>query len=255
MKLVLSPAKNMKRSIPENCRTTAPLYPRQTQRLAQLLKGYTAWQLESLMRVNPSIALQAFEDFQHYDKSLSGQPAILSYQGLAYRYLQAENFTRQELERSETYIRLLSAFYGILRPMDGIQPYRLEMQCRLRVDGKSLYRFWGDRIYWELFREKEAVINLASEEYAKMITPYLKPGDRFITCRFVTRKGTKLRTLPTMAKMARGRMARYAVQNALERPEQLRAFDWEGYRYIEELSSRDNYVFLRDEQTGGEELC
>nr|WP_052446754.1 YaaA family protein [Candidatus Soleaferrea massiliensis] len=204
MKLILSPAKNMKRGILESCRTTVPLFPQQTQRLAQLLKGYTAWQLESLMRVNPGIALQAFEDFQRYDNAFSGQPAILSYHGLAYQYLQAESFTRQELERSDAYIRLLSAFYGMLRPLDGIQPYRLEMQCRLRVDGKSLYRFWGDRIYRELFREKEAVVNLASEEYAKMVTPYLSPDDRFITCRFVTRKGDEAPNAPDHGKDGAG---------------------------------------------------
>ena len=132
-----------------------------------------------------------------------------------------------------------------MRPLDGIQPYRLEMGCKLQFDGKNLYQFWGDKLYRALFEQGDTVLNLASKEYSKAITPYLQPKDRWITCEFLTYRKGKLATVATSAKMARGQMARFIVQNHITAPENVQAFSWDGYAFAAEQSKEDCYVFVK----------
>ena len=171
-----------------------------------------------------------------------GVPAILAYDGLAYKYLEAETLTAAELRFAQDSLRLFSAFYGPLRPLDAIRPYRLELAHRL--DGRSLYEFWGRAFYDDLFGAGEAVVNLASNEYSKAVRRYLQTGDRMVTCEFLTYRKGKLRCLPTMAKMARGRMTRYILQHRIESPEQLTLFDWNDFRYEQSLSDNQTLTFI-----------
>ena len=137
--------------------------------------------------------------------------------------------------------------------MDGVTPYRLEMQAKAEVDGcKNLYEFWGDKIYREVMDESRTVINLASKEYSKCVEAFLQPGDKFITCVFgeiseeKKKKSGKPRVIQkgVYAKMARGEMVRFMSVNDIREPEQVKQFNWSGYKFREDLSSDTKYVFV-----------
>lgn len=248
MRLILSPAKNMRPIRPQGLSLTVPSFREKTEELLETLRAYSAWELESLMKINPELAMKAFVDFRDFCFDGPGSPALLAYHGLAFRYLDAQSFSKEELLFAQEHVRVLSAFYGALRPLDEIMPYRLEFLCKLKMNGKDLYHYWGDAMYRALFDglSDRTVVNLCSAEYAKAIEPYLKEGDRFVTCSFLSRgKNGKLQTRATMAKMARGSMVRFAVQNRIDSPEELWAFDWEDHAYCQELSTENNYVFLQ----------
>lgn len=244
---ILSPSKNMV-TLPEyNGAVTRPALMDRTLSLAEQLRRLNPWELEHLLRINPKLALEAFARFQDFDPQQPGSPALLCYRGLAYRYLQPETFSEPELAFADKHLRLLSAFYGILHPLDGIQPYRLELQCRVKINGQDLYRFWGDAVYRELFASGETVINLASGEYSKLVLPFCTPRDRVITCDFVVNRKGKLQTIASHAKMARGKMARFLVQTGADSPEALKEFCWNGYRFLPELSTSTRYLFLEED--------
>lgn len=245
MLAILSPAKNMRPVSLPDIPLSRPFYIQDAKRLAGWLSAYSAWELESLFRVNPSIAMRAFLDYQEFDGEKEGYPALLSYHGLAYRHIGAGDFSREDWMFAQRHIRLLSALYGVLLPCDGILPYRLEFLCRFQPQGNSLYAYWGDRIYRRLMSEGDTVINLASGEYAKTVEPFLRGEDRYITCDFLTQKRGSLSMPAALAKMARGEMARFLVRERVETPEGLKGFQWDGYRYSEILSSKNRYVFVR----------
>jgi cytoplasmic iron level regulating protein YaaA (DUF328/UPF0246 family) len=142
-------------------------------------------------------------------------------------------------------LRIISALYGLLKPFDLIQTYRLEMQSRLNINGESLYSFWGGRIYEELYKNDDCVINLSSEEYAKAVRKYLRYGDRFINIIFYNFGRGRRKIVSTVAKKARGRMARYILENKITDCEKCRDFEWEGFEYISELSDAEKYVFIQ----------
>ncbi len=250
MLAILSPAKQM-REVPlpgSPCSGLAlshPVFAQEAARIAALLREREVWELESLMKVNPALALRTFLDYQAFADRPAATPALLAYHGLAFQHLDAATLTEREFRSANRRLRILSGLYGILRPLDGVKPYRLEMQCPLKIEEKGLYAFWGDRLYQELFRNGETVVNLASAEYAKAVIPWLRPGDRMVACEFRTRVRGKLTMHATAAKAARGRMARWIAQQELDTPEALRAFDWEDYTFEPALSSDSRYVFVR----------
>lgn len=241
----LSPAKNMKAAALDGLQLTEPLYLEKAKEISKILKSYAPWQWESIMKVSPSLAMRAYLDLQAFDTAMSGTAALLTYDGLAYWNLNAKDFDLADFAFASSHLRMLSPMYGLLCPSDMIQPYRLEMQCKFRINEKNLYAFWGDLVYRELFRTGEAVINLASAEYSKMITGYLKPQDTCITCEFLCYRKGKLRMIAANAKMARGQMARFIVKNRLETPEELKLFHWDDYQFQKELSGNHKYVFIQ----------
>ena len=156
----------------------------------------------------------------------------------------------------QEHLRILSGFYGVVKPMDGVVPYRLEMQAKAAVSGyRNLYDFWGDGLYREVVDESRIIVNLASKEYSKCIEKYLQPEDYFITCVFGELDGEKIVQKGVYAKMARGEMVRYMAANAISEPEEIKAFDWSGYRFREDLSSEDEYIFIRMEIPGKPAGC
>ncbi len=244
---ILSPAKTIRTDcpFPPGLALTKPQFPAETVRLWERLRQLAPWELESAFKINPQLAMRAACDFQDFDWDKPGTPALFSYAGLAFTNLGAADFTSEDVAFANDHLRILSGFYGLVRPCDGIQPYRLEMGCKLKFGGQSLYRFWGDKLYRSLFAAGQPVINLASREYAKAVEPYLRPGDRFITCDFVTWRNGRLTTIATAAKMARGQMARWMVRERLTEPEQLKGFDWDGYAFVPERSSTGHYCFQK----------
>ena len=244
---ILSPAKNMAHRSLQGLALSRPVFWEQSQKLLAELKKLEPWELESLLQINPSLAMKAFQDYQDFGTGREGTAALLAYQGLAYQNLEAETFTLEDFQFAGQSLRCLSAFYGILRPADEIWPYRLEFLCKWRPWGENLYRFWKDAVYRELYRREDTVINLASAEYSKTVVPYVKPGHRLIACDFLNYRRGKLITLAALAKMARGRMASYMVRNRIQTPEGLKDFSWNGYVFSPGLSDETNFRFVQEE--------
>ena len=178
-------------------------------------------------------------------------PALLAYDVIQYTYMAPAVFEDGQFDYVQEHLRILSGFYGVVKPLDSVVSYRLEMQAKAAVDGhKNLYDFWGDSMYQEVMDESGILINLASKEYSKCIEKYLRPGDRYITCIFGEPEGGRVVQKGVYAKMARGEMVRFMAGIHAEEPEQIKAFDWSGYHFDEDRSSDTEYVFIQTEYTG-----
>ena len=245
MKVIISPAKKMKIAYDEKKEITTPVFFNKAKKLAKIIKKFSPMEIESIMKVNPKIAMETFIYYNDFFDFKHEIPAILSYNGLQYTHIKAEEFKEEDYEFVNSTIRVISGLYGILKPYDGICPYRLEMQCKLDIDGKNLYKFWADSIYKELYKNNEEVINLASKEYSKVITPYLKDEDKFITIDFKSFHKGKIRTIATEAKMLRGEMVRYIVNKKINNSDKLKEFCYNGYSFSEEYSNENNFVFFK----------
>lgn len=245
LQAVLSPALMMRGDAPVLSGMTRPRFLSRAVQLAGHIRKYSPAELETMFCINPELALKAYALYQRFDPKVPGLPAALAYHGLAYRHLDAQTLDADTLAYAQEHLCILSALYGVLRPMDEIQPHRLEMDCRLRVGGGDLYAFWGDRLYRTLARQGHTLVNLASGEYTRAFEPYLKPGDRYTACVFLSPLRGRLLCKPTMAKMARGQMARFIVQHRLRDIRQLQAFDWGGFAYDPYQSTPSRLVFVQ----------
>ena len=246
MKIILSPAKKMKVDTDSLEPLGLPQFVEQADGLLSWLRGQSGEELQGLWKCNDSIARENFDRISHMDLRRNLTPAVLAYEGIAYQYMAPAVFEREQYEYVQEHLRILSAFYGVLRPMDGVVPYRLEMQAKAAVGGhKNLYEFWGDKLYREIDDGDRIILNLASKEYFKCIEKYLEPEDTCVTCIFGERKGDKVIQKGTQAKMARGEMVRFMAEREIVKVEEIRGFDRLGYRFEEELSSGKEYVFLK----------
>ena len=156
-------------------------------------------------------------------------------------------FTEESLDYVQEHLRILSGFYGIIKPLDGVVPYRLEMQAKLKIENaKDLYAYWGKRLAEHLFAETDCIVNLASKEYSICISKYLPDHVRMITCVFGEEKDGKIIEKGTMCKMARGEMVRFMAEHQIEDVEAIKAFDRLDYHYSEERSDETIYVFIKE---------
>lgn len=239
---ILSPAKNMRHTLRRNLPVTVPKRRAEAEQLWTVLRDMPAYELESAMQISPALALKAAANFIDWQPE-GGQPAIFAYDGLAYKYLDADSMTDADLQYAQRHLRHLSALYGALCPLDLIHPYRLEMGRRPR--GMNLYEFWGDKLRNDLYADTDLVVNLASNEYSKAVSKHLHAEDRFLTCEFLSRRNGKLRCLAANAKMARGAMARYIVRNRVDTREGLTAFDGLGFDFAPNLSNDAVYTYVQ----------
>ena len=244
MKIILSPAKKM-RSDPDSLPVwSSPVYLEKARTLLSFLKSLSPEQLQKLWACNDSIARQNTERLQHMDLTHNLTPAILAYEGIAFQYMAPSVFEDAHFQYVQEHLRILSGLYGVLRPMDGVQPYRLEMQAKVQAGScKNLYEFWGDDLYRQV--KGGVILNLASKEYSQCIEKYLGPEDTFITCVFGETVNGKLVQKGTFAKMARGEMVRFLAEQQAENPEEAKNFHRLGYRFRRELSSDREYIFER----------
>ncbi len=245
MRIILSPAKkmNVDDSLPWQA---LPTFLNHTEKILEVLQSMDAGELKLLWKCNDQIAALNVNRLSNMDLRRNLTPAILSYEGIAYQRMAPGVFTTQELQYVQEHLRILSGFYGILRPFDGVTPYRLEMQAKLAVgSSKDLYTYWGDALAQELLQETDCIVNLASKEYSVCISKYLPAGTKFITCVFGEEKNGKIIEKGTMCKMARGEMVRFMAQNQITEPGDMKAFDLLDFRYTPEYSDDSNYVFLR----------
>ena len=262
MKIIISPAKKMN-VVPDILPyKDLPVFINQADRLKQELQTYSLSELQKLFACNEKIAGLNYERYRTMNLYEMLSPAILSYEGIQYQYMAPVVFTDSELEYVQKHLRILSGFYGVLKPMDGVVPYRLEMQAKLRIgEYKNLYEYWGRMIYEELIKGENLIINLASKEYSKVIESYLTPNIMFINFVFGKLVNGKVKVNGTYAKMARGEMVRFMAQNQIldkrldnneKRKEYishcyhvLQSFDRLGYSFEESLSSKTQLVFLQ----------
>ncbi len=247
MKIILSPAKKMNIDTDTLECQGSPVFLDQTEIILEWMRKRTRSELKELWMCNDKIAEQNFRRIIEMDLYKNLTPAILSYEGIAYQYMAPAVFEDSSFDYVQEHLRILSGFYGVLKPMDGVTPYRLEMQAKVEIDGKrNLYELWGSRLYDEVVDNSKIIINLASKEYSKCIEKYLKPEDIYITVTFAEMSKGKLVTKGTYAKMARGEMVRYMAEKQIDTPEEIKTFDRLGYKFREDLSSCNEIVFERN---------
>ena len=249
MRIILSPAKKMQHDENGPAYRDLPIFLSDAEKIKDSLKEKSFSELKVLWACNEKITEQNIERLSSMDLREKLTPAILSYDGIAYQYMAPTVFETEMLSYVQEHLRILSGFYGIVRPMDGVTPYRLEMQAKLEIDSaKNLYEYWGDRLYKEVRDSSGIIINLASKEYSKCIEKYLQPCDRYISCNFFEEQEGKLVQKGVYCKMARGEMVRFMAEKRVEEPEGIKDFAVMGYRYAKELSSEKEYIFVRSKE-------
>ncbi len=246
MRIIISPAKKMNVDTDSLDWRDLPLFLSQAQELCMRLQRMSYPELKKLWKCNDQIAELNVERLQRMDLQRNLTPAILAYEGIQYQYMAPGVFTDQEFDYVQEHLRILSGFYGILRPFDGVVPYRLEMQAKLRIgEAKDLYSYWSDSLAESLYAETNCIVNLASKEYSLCVSKYLPNSVRFITCVFGEEKDGKVIEKGTMCKMARGEMVRYMAEHQITDPEQIKAFDQLHYRFNNKYSDNSTFVFLK----------
>lgn len=245
MKIIISPAKKMNvdnDSLPVD---GLPQFLPQTGRLLAALCAMTPRELQALWKCSDSIAVLNIERLKSMDLRRGLTPAVLSYEGIQYRYMAPGVMNSRQLQYLRDHLRILSGFYGLLRPFDGVTPYRLEMQAKLEVDGaKDLYAFWGGLLAGQLAKGTGLVLNLASKEYSRAVTAYL-PESMVLTCVFGESVGGKVVEKGTMCKMARGQMVRWLAENEIDSPGDITSFSDLGYKFDPKLSNNNLYIFIK----------
>ena len=245
MRIIISPAKKMNTDDDFFTDITTPRFVKEAEVILSCLKKLKYDELKYIWKCSDKIAQLNYQRINRMDLHSNLTSAILSYEGIQYQYMAPGVFTTEEFDYIQEHLRILSGFYGILKPFDGVIPYRLEMQAKLQL-GKagSMYEFWKDKIASELFSESKCIINLASKEYSKCIIDYLKEDIKFITCVFGELKGDKIVEKGTKVKMARGEMVRFMAENQIKDVKEIKRFDRLNYTFSEEFSNESTYVFI-----------
>lgn len=246
MRIIISPAKKMKMDTDTLPFEELPLFVEDSKMLLKALGQLSYEQAKKIWNCNDKIASYHYERLKEMNLEHNLTPAILSYEGIQYQYMSPAVFHTEEMEYIKAHLRILSGFYGLLRPFDGVIPYRLEMQAKLQMkEKKSLYEFWGNRLATQLFEESRLILNLAPVEYSKCVSRFLTPDIRFITCIFGEKINGKVIEKGTYAKMARGEMVRFMAERKIEEIEEIKQFDRLGYQFSYDLSNENTYVFLK----------
>lgn len=255
MLIVISPAKTLDFKSP----VTSDIYSeasflKDSKQLIRELRKLKVDEISNLMGISSKLAQLNFERFHEWNVPFTienSKQALLAFKGDVYTGIDAETFSKDDFERSQSDLRILSGLYGVLSPMDLIQAYRLEMGKKIKTKkGENLYQFWGEKITKSINKslkdnQHDHLINLASNEYFKSINKK-KIKAKIITPAFKDLKNGEYKMISFFAKKARGLMTRFIIQNKITDPEELKAFDFEGYMYNPALSKDDSPVFTRD---------
>ena len=249
--IVISPAKKLDyASSVESPLTTQPALLEHSKELAQGLKALAPQAVSSLMSLSDKLGALNFERFQEWQTpftKVNARPAVLAFKGDVYQGLDADSMSDDDLRWAQDHLRILSGLYGLLRPLDLMQAYRLEMGTKFANSrGADLYQFWGDTITDELNKTDSSVlVNLASNEYFKSVRKK-DISARIITPVFMDKKNDSYKIISFYAKKARGLMSSYIIRNRITEVEQIKSFDSDGYCYNAALSEVDKWVFVRD---------
>ncbi len=253
MIILLSPAKTLDLSEYEALvRCTKPLLMGECKKAHIALKQLSKLKLEKLLGVSPKLAKLNHERMQNFKTPFTkknAKPALLAYKGDVYRAMNIEKFGKKEFEFAQKYLRIISAFYGILKPFDLIQAYRLEMNANTKSFlGSNLYDFWAEAITKQVKKDLGAdktIINLASNQYFKAIS-YKRLDAQIITPIFKEKKGSEYKTVAIFAKKARGMMTNFIISNKIQSPNKLTSFNIDGYKFNKKMSSDSDFIFTRN---------
>lgn len=255
MIVVISPAKTLDfEEKDSNLPMSEPRFLDKSQEIIDEIINYDSYSLEKLMKISTKLATLNRDRFQKWTTSLdTSKQALLAFRGEVYRGMDVGSLSHSELFYANEHLRILSGLYGVLRPLDGINEYRLEMGTKLKVNGlKDLYQFWDTTLEESLIEElkshsNKTIINLASNEYFKAIEG-LKNSDKVkvVTPIFKEYRNDKYKIITLNAKKARGMMTRYIIQNEIENIEDIKKFDIDGYSFNEDMSNENELVFTRE---------
>ena len=249
MRVIISPAKKMVVDIDSFACSDLPAFIDDAEALASWVRALGFDRQKELWACSDAIAEESSRWFADMDLRRNLTPALLAYDGIQYTYMAPAVFEDGQFDWVQDHVRILSGFYGVLRPFDGVVPYRLEMQAKVHLgDAANLYAYWGARIYEAVMQgnDDRVLVNLASKEYSKAVEKHLQTGDTYLTCVFGELDGDKVVQKGVYAKMARGEMVRYLASVQATGPESLKGFAWSGYAFDPARSTETTYVFVRD---------
>ena len=250
MKIIISPAKTMNVDRESHEVRGLPRFFDETKLLMDEIRKLSFDEAKALWKCSDKLAELNFQRFAKMDLERDLTPAVFSYEGIQYRNMGLGVFSHEALEYIEDHLRILSGFYGMLGPFDGVVPYRLEMQAGLSVGGcRDLYEFWGRKIYDSIAAESGGepftILNLASKEYSQIIEKYVGPECRFVTVDFGELVDGKVKQKATPAKMARGDMVRFLAEQNIADLEGVRRYNGFGFEFSEAFSETDRLVFIK----------
>jgi cytoplasmic iron level regulating protein YaaA (DUF328/UPF0246 family) len=250
MLILISPAKTLDYSVPDFKEFSQPDFQTDVKSLIKVMKKKSAKEIGELMHVSDSLAAlneERFKTFQNDFNPENSKQALLAFKGDVYTRIDVENYTSEDFDFAQNHLRILSGLYGLLKPLDLIQPYRLEMGTRLEnKKGKNLYEFWDKKIAKAINEaaQKQPIVNLASQEYFKAVDQKTLKS-QLINIHFKEFKGDTYQIIGFFAKQARGMMTNFAIKNRATNPEDLKTFNEERYEYSEKLSSSKDWVYVR----------
>lgn len=250
MNVVISPAKKLDFDSPVDFETSQPLLEKKTKQLLSGLKDCSQEDIKKMMKLSDSLAELNYLRFQNFAKTKDKKAAVFAFNGDTYRGLEANSLSKKDIEYAQKHLQILSGLYGVLRPLDQIKPYRLEMGTRFGVkDSKNLYQFWGSDIANTLNEfakssKSKYLVNCASEEYFKSVKRE-ECQFNIIDVKFLDEKNGEFKIISFLAKKARGTMAKYIIQNKVKTIDELKAFAEDGYKFSASESSESLLVFKR----------
>ncbi|WP_425635999.1 peroxide stress protein YaaA [Algoriphagus yeomjeoni] len=250
MLILISPAKTLDYSTPSFTESTQPDFQTDTHTLVRIMKKKSAKEIGELMHISDNLAELNNERFKTFQKDFTeenSKQALLAFKGDVYTKIDVDEYSKEDFDFAQEHLRILSGLYGLLKPLDLIQPYRLEMGIKLEnKKGKNLYEFWDRKISKAINNAAngKTIINLASQEYFKAV--HLKSlKSPVINIDFKEYKEDSYKIVGFFAKQARGMMSNFAIKNRISDPEQLKTFNESGYEFSEKLSSENNWIYVR----------
>ena len=254
MLAILSPAKTLDYETPLKTKLNSqPIYGRESNQLIKTLRTFEPFEVASLMKISDKLAdlnHKRYVEWRNKPAESKTRPAVLAFKGDVYQGLEAESFNDNDLKFAQRHLRILSGLYGLLRPLDVIQPYRLEMGTKLKTSkGQNLYDYWGTKLTTglnEALKESKegTLVNLASNEYFGAVQPKLLEGS-LLNIGFKEKRNGQLKFVSFSAKKARGLMAKFIIKERLKNPDDLKNFDLEDYKFNKKLSSELDWTFSR----------
>ena len=246
MRIIISPAKSMKSDFSYNQSVTIPVFINKTKDILNTLTSFNKEELTKIWKCNSKMIDELCGNMLQSDLYKNLTPAIFAYDGLVYKNINPSSFNNTELNYIKNNLRILSGFYGVLHPFDGVIKYRLEMQAKFKLGNfNNLYAYWSDLIYQEVIDDSRIIINLASKEYSKAIEPFLTKEDKIINFSFLEKDNDGFVSKNTYSKIARGLLVHYLVKNNITDIESIKNFNLEGYKFNKELSNNTLFVFTR----------
>lgn len=248
--VIISPAKKMRDDIAWMDAQDQPIFLKEANTLLKYFQSLTISQIQEVLVCSHKIAQEAYQQYHRMQLGSIGTPAVLSFDGIQYHHMAPDVFTIEQFAYVQKHIRILSGFYGVLKPMDHVMPYRFEVQDKIQYqtyhDG---YAFWKDKIYKAIVKEDKEILDLASAQYSKLLYKYQKKGVRIVKCRFMEEQYGVRKEKGVYVKMARGEMVRWLAEEQIQCIDDVKQFQRKGYTYCKSLSNAHTFIFIRKNES------